>query len=261
MRSKVAGSVGNARLGWRVGILLATIAAAGGGETRGAEAGPSPMDEPLRLVQRAAQSYAAIQDYACLFVKREQIGGQLGPDNIIHMKVKTQPFSVCLQWQAPRDQEGQEVIYVLGGNGGNMRVKPAGGLRLLGFISMDPNDPRAMKNSRHPITQAGLGSLIERLAKGWAQEKLLNVTQVKTGTYEYARRRCTRVETIHSANPGQQLSYYRTVVYFDQETSLPIRVENYDWPRFQDDPGQMLEMYSYVNLQLNVGLPDTIFRR
>src|SRR6516225_370550 len=72
----------------------------------------NPMDEPLRLIAAARQTYEQVHDYTCLFVKRERIRGQLQPENLIEMKVLTQPFSVYLRWLAPQPTSGQEACYV-----------------------------------------------------------------------------------------------------------------------------------------------------
>src|SRR5437764_9053942 len=39
----------------------------------------SAMDQPLRLLADARQTYQGTKDYTCLFVKRERIRGQLQP--------------------------------------------------------------------------------------------------------------------------------------------------------------------------------------
>jgi len=68
------------------------------------------------------------------------------------------------------------------------------------------------------------------------------------------------VEMIHPDNKGNQFSFYRSLIYFDQANHLPIRVENYDWPRAGGDPnGALVESYSFVDLRLNVGLPASTF--
>jgi hypothetical protein len=217
----------------------------------------SPMDEPLRLIAAARATYGRLQDYSCVLVKRERVGPQEPPENVILMNVRTRPFSVYLRWQGPRDLAGQEVCYVTGRNNGQMRVHSAGALGVVGFVSLDPNDPRARKTSRHSITEAGIGNVIERFGAGWEGERRLNLTQVRVGEYEYNKRRCTRVETIHPAR--REFLHYRSVVYFDQQNRLPIRVESYDWPRSQGDPGRLTEVFSFVNLRLNVGLSDAVF--
>jgi hypothetical protein len=187
------------------------------------------------------------------------MGGGLPPDNVMEMKVRTQPFSVYLRWLQPRAEAGQEVCYVAGRNDGKMRVRPKGVLGAVGFVSLDPTDPRARQTSRRNITEAGIGNLIERFAKSWEIERRLNQSQVRVADYEYNRRRCTRVEIIHPTNPQGQFVYYRSVLYFDQETHLPIRLECYDWPRQPNDPGDLVEIYSFANMRINVGLGDEVF--
>jgi hypothetical protein len=219
-----------------------------------------PLDVPLRLIAQARQSYQAINDYSCLFIKRERLRGQVQPENVIDMRVRTNPFSVYLRWVKPPPSAGQEVCYVAGRNNGMMRVHSTGILGTVGFVSMDPRDPRAVESSRHTITEAGIGNLIDRYGQAWELENRLNQTQVRVQDYEYNHRRCTRVETVHADNAGQQIPFYRSVIYFDQENHLPIRVENYDWPRPAADPsGGLVESYSYVNLRINAGLNDAVF--
>jgi hypothetical protein len=238
-------------------IALSIIASAAPAPAR-----PSPMDEPLRLIALARKAYAEVNDYSCTLIKRERLEGRSEPtESVIQMAVRTQPFSIHLVWQEPHDLVGQEACYVEGKYNGRMRVRAAGVLGAIGFVTLDPNDARARKNSRHAITEAGLGNLIERYGNHWEQERNLDQTTVRVGNYEYNKRRCVRVETVHpTANDGHY-AFYRNVVYFDKETHLPVRVECYDWPRFDGDKGEAVEVYSYANLRTNVGLSDAHFNK
>jgi hypothetical protein len=220
----------------------------------------SPMDAPLRVIAQASQAYRGVRDYTCLFVKREVVRGQMQPENLISMKVRTQPFSVYLRWIGPKQMEGQEACYVAGRNSGMMRVHSTGLLGAVGFVSMDPRDPRALQTSRHSITEAGIGHLIEKYAQRWQVERQLGKTQVRIADYEYNKRACTRIECLHPDNSGGQFYAYRSVLYFDKQTRLPIRVENYSWPRAGGNPaGDLFEAYSYVDMKFNVGLGDDSF--
>jgi hypothetical protein len=155
---------------------------------------------------------------------------------------------------------GQEACYVAGRNNGMMRVHSTGLLGVVGFVSMEPRDPRALEASRHAITEAGIGNLIDRYGQAWELENRLNRTQVRIQEYEVGGRRCMRVETVHADNANRQIPFYRSIVYFDKQNHLPIRVENYDWPRPGVDPaGALVESYSYLDLRLNVGLSDAAF--
>jgi len=221
---------------------------------------PSSMDVPLRLIAEARESYRGVTDYTALFVKRERLRGQLQPENLIALKVRTQPFSVYMRWLRPQNLIGQEACYVAGRNNGQMRVHSTGFLGAVGFVSLDPHDPRVMENSRHDITEAGIGNLIERFGNRWEAESRLNKTVVRIAEYDYDKRRCTRVETLHPDNSGRHFTFYRSIIYFDKQTHLPVRVENYDWPQ-ADANGVLSESYSYADLKLNVGLTDASFNR
>jgi hypothetical protein len=253
-----------ASIGYGAGIGLLVLAMSGAQNPAFTPPAPAAaagsLDVPLQLIAEARRSYQGVNDYTCLFIKRERLRGQLQPENLIDMKVRTQPFSVYLRWLRPASSAGQEVCYVAGRNNGAMRVHSTGLLGTVGFVSMDPRDPRALETSRHTITEAGIGNLIDRYGQAWELENRLNRTQVRIQEYEYNHRRCTRVETVHANNANQQIPFYRSVVYFDKENHLPIRVENYDWPRPAFDPaGGLVESYSYVNLRLNSGLTDAVF--
>jgi hypothetical protein len=220
----------------------------------------NPLDEPLRLLARAQQVFRGVRDYTCTLIKQERMNGQLQPVMVMSMMVRNEPFSIYLKWHQPRANVGQEACYVAGRNGGKMRAKATGVLGVAGFVSIDPDDPRARKNSNHSITEAGLANLLGRFDRGWRAEYPLNRLQVRVGEYEYNKRRCMRVETTHTTRV--QTPVYRSVVYFDKEVQLPIRVEAYDWPRQGGNPGgELIEVYNYVNLRLNVNLPDEVFNK
>jgi hypothetical protein len=229
-----------------------------GGDAAPANAA-SPMDEPLRLLNEARKAFASVKDYSCLLIKRERMNGTLQPDNVMIMKVRNDPFSVYLRWQEPRAKAGQEACYVAGRNNGRMRVRSTGLTGALGFVSLDPNDPRVKENSNHSITEAGIGNLLTRYAERWESERKINQTAVKVAEYEYNKRRCWRVETTHPLGTSDKFAFYRNVLYFDKETKLPTRVECYDWPRKEGAAGELIEVYSYVNVRLNPGLGDETF--
>jgi hypothetical protein len=140
-----------------------------------------------------------------------------------------------------------------------LRALSPGLLGAVGFVSIDPRDPRCFENSRHAITEAGIGHLIDVFGPRWDLENRLNRTQIQVAEYIYNQRRCIRVDTRHPDNSSRQYLFYRSVVYFDKENHLPIRVENYDLTSASDPNGSLAESYSYPQLRLNVGLPDSTF--
>jgi hypothetical protein len=225
-----------------------------------APAPASSLDEPLRLLALAQQSFRGVRDYQCRMVKRERIDGRLQPQNSMLMYARTAPFSIFFRWLEPASVAGQEVCYVAGRYGNNLRVRPRGLLGAVGFVTLDLNDPRVRQSSRHVITDAGIGPLINQLSAGWQKERVWKMTQVQLAEYTFDGKRCIRVDMIHPATRDRRFLHARDVVYFDKDTHhLPLRMEAYDWPRRAGEAGELLEMYSYVDLRLNVGLRDDVF--
>jgi hypothetical protein len=222
----------------------------------------NPLDAPLRLLAEARQSYTQVRDYTCTLVTQERVRGKLLPENVIAFHFRPQPFSVYMRWLGPKESAGQEVCYVQGRNNGKMRVHAAKGLGgLVGFVSLDPRDPKVTEYSRHTIYEAGLGNMIEQFARTWAADRQSGKVRVNMAEYEYDQKRCVRVE-VAATEINPQLYCYRSVVYFDKQTRLPIRVECYDWPRQGGPPqGELLEAHSYVGLRFNVGLQDSLFNK
>ena len=118
-----------------------------------------------------------------------------------------------------------------------------------------------MRQSRHAITETGIGHLIDTAVRGYEVERQLPASQVQTRYADYAfqQRPCTRMETTHLLNNGQ-FYCHRCVVYFDKQMKLPVRFEAYDWPAAgAPQGGELLECYSYIDLKFNVGLTDAAF--
>jgi len=213
----------------------------------------------------ARKVYSQVQDYTCTLVKQERVQGNLTPQDIILMKFRQSPFSVNMQWLSPRENAGMEVSFIFGRNANQMRVRfPKGLKKLVNFVSVDPFDRRVTARSRHHIYEAGIGNLIEQTIKNMEMEKKLNKTQVSIAEYSYNDRPCWRVESTRMLNAENRDVFYsyRSVLYLDKERKLPIRTENYDWPVEGGPPGgELLEVFSFVDLRVNAGLSDADFVR
>lgn len=220
----------------------------------------APLEQPLRLVTEARETYKHVRDYTCTLISQERVKGKLLPEHVVDLKFRVQPFSIAMRWLGPKDLVGREVYYVHGKNNSQMRVRESSGVaKVLGFISIDPKNPRVFEHSNHTILESGIGHLIGQLTHWLEQERQVNKTDVRVEEYEYNKRRCIRVELLRrERNPA--FYCYRTVVYFDKEHRLPVRVENYDWPR-QGGPadGELRESFSFINIQFNRGLTDAMF--
>ena len=228
----------------------------------GAPAAPAPLDQAIAWMQEAKRNYGAVKDYTCTLISRESIQGKMQKeDNIIQMKFRTTPFSVYMRWLAPSASKNQEVAYVAGKNNNQMRVQSKGILKLTGFHSIATDDPRVLEHSRHTINDAGIGKLIDATLAAWTVDRQLGRTVTRIAEYEYNNRRCLRIENIRSERRPQYYAH-RGVIFLELESKLPIRNENYEWPR-QGGPatGELFEVYSYTDLRFNVGLTDRDFNK
>jgi hypothetical protein len=228
---------------------------------------PSPFEQLHGWLLEARRNFTAVQDYTCTITKRENINGILSEEHVIEAKFRTQPFSVYMRWLAPSKLYGQEVAFVMGRNNNKMRVHSKGLLKgAVGFVTLDVNDRRVLEQSRHTIYEAGIGNLIEQALKYLDAEKVSGKGQVRSTEILHDNRRCLRVEIIRGER-RQQADFYRTVLYLDKEAKLPIRAENYAWPRpgaaadSRFSPGDLLEQVSFTNLRWNLGLSDREFNK
>jgi Protein of unknown function (DUF1571) len=217
-----------------------------------------PIARAKRAIAECRANYLRVRDYTCTFLKRERVDGRLTPQHVMTMKARTQPLSVYLKFQRPN--AGREAIYIAGRHGGRALVHDVGlGKLLAGTLALDPRGARAMQDCRHPITEAGLGHLIDQIARGWEAEMTPGETRVVIRPRALVNRRpCTLIESTH---PQKQPSFlfHQVKVYIDQELGLPIRFEAYDWPRRPGGVPELVEEYTFLNLRLNVGLRDGDF--
>jgi hypothetical protein len=230
------------------------------GQVVPATARQTDLDQPLAWLKEARRNYSVVKDYTCTLVSQENVRGKLQEQNVMQFKMKTEPFSIHMRWIAPEKNQNQEVAFVLGKNNNKMRVRS----NILGgkiFVSIDPNDKRVMEHSRHTILEAGIGNMIEQHINQWEKDRAIGKTKVNIPAAEhvYAGRKCYKVELIRTErNPA--FYCHRTVIYLEKESKIPIRLENYDWPRKGGpEGGELLEMFGYVNLQFNTGLKDAEF--
>jgi hypothetical protein len=222
----------------------------------------NPFDQPYVWLSEARRNFAVVKDYTCTLAKRENINGVLSDEHIIEAKFRSQPFSVYMRWLAPAKLYGQEAAFIQGVNGNKMRVHSKGVIKgAVGFVSLDLNDRRVTEQSRHTINDAGIGNMIDQAYKYVEGERQIGKGQVRTTEVMYDNRRCLRVEMIRGER-RLPTDFYRTVLYLDKDSKLPIRAENYDWPRQGGTPGgDLMELVSFSNLRWNQGLTEKEFNK
>lgn len=216
-----------------------------------------PITQAKAMIAESRARYQQVQDYTCTFFKRERVDGQMTPQFVMAMKFRAKPHSVYFKFVKPK--AGREAIYISGRNGGKALVHDVGiGKLLAGTLALDPRSRRAMEDNRHPITDAGVGHLIEELHQRWESEMKHGETLVAMRSVQVGTRHCTMIESTHPVKSPNYL-FHKVKVYIDREHGLPIRFEAYDWPRRAGAPPELVEEYVYANLRLNPGLRESEF--
>ena len=207
-------------------------------------------------------SLASVDGYSALFTKQERLKGILSPETKINLKVRHKPFSVYMRFL--NQEEGREIIYAEG-RFEDQLVAHNGGLarRILPRMKLDPRSTLAMANNRHPVTEAGLSNLVDKLVN----YRILDLDDKHaTTTLDRFRdaddRLWFRAQHDHTEyRPNRPFA--RAVVLFDPETKLPRRFEGYDWPEsLECSPPEALllgEAYTYDNLNLDPNFSDFDF--
>jgi hypothetical protein len=217
-----------------------------------------PVARALRTIRECETRFSAVADYSCTFYKRERINGQMSPQFVMSMKARTTPRSIYFKFEDPN--KGREAIYVEGRNDGKILAHDVGFTKFLaGTMELKPTSARAMENNRHPITDAGIGALIDTVKSRWAvelspEESLI----VFDSDLTIGPRRCLMIESIHPHRQAE-FHFHKVRLFIDNEHFLPIRFEGYDWPKDEGGPAELVEEYSYIDLKLNIGLDDRDF--
>src|SRR5713226_1640463 len=225
-------------------------------------AAPDSSAKLRELYNQAALRFATIDSYVARLRRREQVKGKDQAEELILFKFRKQPWSVYFKWLGPTGN-GREVIYVKGPHGdmihtllaaGDMPLAPAGKR-----MALAPDNIFVRSASRHAITEAGIGVMIEKFGQALASPErgekrfgtLAYVGPAKRPEYE------TPLEAVeHRLLPGLEPQLPRggrRWVFFDPASHLPVLLIT------QDDKGHEVEYYCYDRLQYPVRLDDLDF--
>lgn len=228
---------------------------------------PHPLDRAIQIAQDGLINMREnIQDYTAIMVKRERVDNKLGDPEYMRVKIRNPrtidgqevPFSVYMKFLKPRAAAGREVIWVDGQNE-NQIIAHEGGLLGVKRFHLDPGGWIAMKGQRYPIYEAGLENLVIKLIEKAERDRAAGMCEVNY--VEGAKingRECTLIEVIHPERV-HPFEFYKAKVYIDKELNIPVRYAAYDWPTTPGGKPVLIEEYTYVNVELNVGLTDQDF--
>ncbi len=245
MPSPVAHSPSATRL-W---IVLACLAAIAG--PRPAEAQAQTAKSPEQWLREAETVLARVDSYTAIFHKQERVDGTLLPEETVAFEFK-RPRMIHMRW-IKKPFMGREVLYMEGRNGNRMRVHEGG---LLGLIpvNLDPEGSLAMKGNRHSVVEAGIETLVVRIAdnvrRGLAAGEIETRDAGDAVVYGRAAR---RLEGVFPKSGQGKYYCRRAVLSFDLERKVPILAEIYGWDE------ALLERYGYEDLKLDAGLGEGDF--
>jgi len=218
-----------------------------------------PLAAPLQFAREALKKVEKLDGYQGTFFKREVVGRSL-ISHKMQIKVRHKPFSVYLKFVEPHT--GREVIYVEGQNEGKLVAHEAGLITsLVGSMELVPTDSVAMRENRHPITDAGIANAMRTLIQQWEKESKFGEIDVKY--YRDAKIgdvTCRIIETSHPT-PRKQFDNHKTRLWVDTKTGLPVRFQKYGFPRVKSGESPIIEEYTYVDLQTDVKLGNIDFDR
>lgn len=226
-----------------------------------------PTDEPMGDIEalellvlhleKGHRSLTNSTGYTAKMYRQERVNGELLDEEIMKIKVKHAPFSIFMDWIVGSD--GQEVLYVDGMHDGNMIVKPGGfGGRFLSALELDPHGDMAMKNSRHAITEAGLLNLTDEMLRNRRLDIEDGTVKCRKVNGQSFNNRPCLCFVVEFPSPNYLDDYRKSVVFMDQETSMPVLVKNYAWPAddatISDedlDAETLIESYAYSQIRMD----------
>lgn len=198
-----------------------------------------------------AESYSRIQTYQCLYEKEERAISN-GEKQTIRVSFR-KPFNVRLDWLGDGGKIDQTAVYREGLNDGKVLARQYGLLgAIAGTLRLDPNEKLALSDSAHPITEMGIGLIIDRAKRDVANG---NISLTFAGEEILTGRSAYRFEFAARNNEGVAglANARRAVIWIDKEMKLPVKVEIYDGSH------TLLERHSFLDLRLNVSLADKTF--
>jgi outer membrane lipoprotein-sorting protein len=230
----------------RRGTLAVFVAAAGivlsGAGARGATGQTVAWEDVVA-------SYERVHDYTATYEKEERAISNGEPQRIkLYFR---KPLDVRMEWLDEKGAVDQIAVYRQGRNDGKLIARRHGMLgSMVGTLHLDIHDRRAMEDSRHPITEVGLGHVIAQASRamreGQAKPPVEEAIQGRPAVrFEIDAKAGARLFGVEGAR--------RATIWVDPERKLPIKVE------IVDEAGGMLERHRFTDVRINVGLTDGTF--
>jgi hypothetical protein len=200
-------------------------------------------DRLFTLIRTARSQLDAMSSYQVTMTRVERVGGLLQTEDDVLLSVRRKPRAVRLEW-ASGPTKGREVIYSQTLSDHAMYVNMANSSLPMPRMAIPIDSPLALRNSRHPITEAGFDTIIDnmlRQAKPGSVDPALQGKLVYKGldTPRGLDEPCHLIERTTPQGETWQ-------VYLQKRTLMPVLVS-----AVQTQSGELIERYSYRNLKPN----------
>jgi hypothetical protein len=208
---------------------------------------PAPAPAPAAttgdlaaVVAQSRRQLNGLRSYQTRMTRQERVGATLQPRETVLLSIRREPKAVRLEWP-DGPNKGREVIYATGpGASGLMHVKMPSN-PIMPRISLPPDSPLALQNSRHPIGEAGFDTIVQSLEEAAAMPPggVDRVAYEGLVPPEPGAPPCHKIVRV---TPTRET----WVVYLDAVSSLPCRVEAHN------AAGELLERYSFEDIRPDV---------
>jgi hypothetical protein len=230
---------------------------------------PGTLTELLTQAQQMLQHMRLhVRDYTATLVKQERISGKLAPEARMLLKIRNPAaasssrsetgVAAYLKFTAPKNMQGREVIWVDRGLGSKLVAHETGFLNLM-RVELDPQGTLAMLGNKYPITEIGLMRLLEKLIEKIDRGVDLSRCTIEIRDNQQVGDRSCRLVQVTQPRSVPGADFCIAQVFLDLERQVPLRYAAFLWPEREGDPPLLEEEYTYLDLQLNVGLGDADF--
>lgn len=220
--------------------------------TTSVSASPTPQvtDAPVSWTD-VARAYERVSDYVCVYEKEERAISN-GEEQTIRLSFR-KPFDVRMDWLDDNGKVDQTAVYRQDANDGKVIACKSGGLgSLMGTMRLDPNDSLALADSRHPVTEVGLGKIIERAERD-SSDARINTRFAGEETLDGRAAYKFEFTATAGANVGGLANARKGFVWIDRELKLPVKLE------FYDASGALIERHRFKDVRVNTKLGDKTF--
>ena len=211
---------------------------------------PSSQPSPITW-QEVASSYERVTDYVCVYEKVERAISK-GEQQTIRFSFR-KPLDVRMEWVDIRGNIDQTAVYRQGLNDGKVLARQNSLLGMLaGKLRLDPNESLALSDSRHPITEVGIGKIIDRAQHDAATP---GVDTHFVGEEAIDGRPAYNFEFAATGDEavGGLATARKAVIWIDRGLKLPIKLELYD------SANTLLERHQFKQVRVNQKLGDKVF--